>query len=304
MVTTTGVVRSDVTVQDLLEAGLHFGHPTKRWNPKMKRYIFGERNGIYILDLEKTIPLLMAARQFIYDTIMNNRAILFVGTKKQAQEPLKNIATKFNQPYVVTRWLGGTLTNLQTIRRSVGRLEQLEKMEAEGAFDNLPKKEVARLRRELQKLRTNLEGIRNMTELPGALFVVDINREAIAVNEAVRLHIPVVAMVDTNCDPDPITYPIPANDDGIRSIQLVVDLVASTIQRALNEAARRLAEEARLKAIAEAEAAARAKAAQEEREARERLARRLRAEASEAAAEKGGAAEGAAPEPQEPSGKE
>jgi small subunit ribosomal protein S2 len=302
VVAATGVVRSDVNVQDLLEAGLHFGHQTKRWNPKMKRFIFGERNGIYILDLSKTVPLLLEARQFIYDTVIRGRSVLFVGTKKQAQEPLKEMAEKFKQPCVVNRWLGGTLTNLQTIRRSVGRMTELEKMEQDGSFTSMPKKEVARLRRELEKLHYNLNGIRDMDQLPGAVFVVDINREAIAVAEAVRLNIPVVALVDTNVDPDSISYPIPGNDDAIRAIRLIVDLVGSTIQRAINEAAKMAAEETRNKAIAEAEVAARAKAAEEDRKVRERLAKKARAEAvakAKADAEAGGTAgatAGAAPE--------
>ena len=279
MSTAAGVVRSDVTLQDLLEAGLHFGHQTKRWNPKMKRFIFGARNGIYIIDLSKTLPLLMEARQFIYDTISSGRSVLFVGTKKQAQDPIKEMALKFKQPFVVNRWLGGTLTNLQTIRRSVGRLRELEAMEKDGRFDSLAKKEVSRLRREMEKLRYNLDGITEMENLPGAMFVVDITREAIAVAEAARLHIPVIAVVDTNCDPDPISYPIPGNDDAIRAIRLVVELVGSTIQRAVNEYAKAAAEESRKKAIAEAEAAARVKAADEERKARERLARKARADA-------------------------
>lgn len=300
MVAATGVVRSDVNVQDLLEAGLHFGHQTKRWNPKMKRFIFGERNGIYILDLAKTVPLLMEARQFIYDTVIRGRSVLFVGTKKQAQDPLKEMAEKFKQPFVVNRWLGGTLTNLLTIRKSVGRMNELEKMEQDGTLDKMPKKEVARIKRELEKLHYNLNGIREMQELPGAIFVVDICREAIAVAEAIRLNIPVVALVDTNVDPDPISYPIPGNDDAIRAIRLIVDLVGSTIQRAINEAAKLAAEETRKKAIAEAEAAARAKAAEEERKARERLAKKAKADLAaakaKAEAETGGAAAPAAPE--------
>ena len=298
MVAATGVVRSDVNIQDLLEAGLHFGHQTKRWNPKMKRFIFGARNGIYILDLSKTVPLLMEARQFVYDTVIRGRSVLFVGTKKQAQDPLKEMAEKFKQPFVVNRWLGGTLTNLQTIRGSVGRMTELEKLEKDGSFEKMPKKEVARLRREMEKLHYNLNGIRDMEQLPGAVFVVDINREAIAVAEAVRLNIPVVALVDTNVDPEPISYPIPSNDDAIRAIRLVVDLVGSTIQRATNEAAKLAAEETRNKAIAEAETAARAKAAEEDRKARDRLAKKAKADLAtakaKAEAEAGGTAEPAA----------
>jgi small subunit ribosomal protein S2 len=277
------VVRSDVSVQDLLEAGLHFGHQTKRWNPKMKRYIFDERGGIYIIDLTQSLKLLTDARQFIYDTVARGRKILFVGTKKQAQEPLKELATKLEQPFVVNRWLGGTLTNSQTIRRSVARMRDLEKYETDGTFASMSKKEVSKLRREQQKLHYNLSGIADMANLPGAMFVVDINREAIAVAEANRLNIPVIAIIDTNCDPDPIDYPIPGNDDAIRAIKLIADVIGSTIQQASAEYAKVAAEEARKRAAADAEAAAKAKAAEEERKARDMAARKAKAEAREKA---------------------
>ncbi len=270
-VATTGEVRSDVGIQDLLEAGLHFGHQTKRWNPKMKPFIFDERNGIYVIDLAKSMAQLKIARKFLYDTVVRGRKVLFVGTKKQAQEPLKGAAERLNQFYVTHRWLGGTLTNSQTVRRSVLRMRDLERMEKEGELDKLAsKKESSMLRREYQKLYRNLCGIADMDQLPGAMFVVDVNREAIAVAEANRLGIPVVALVDTNCDPDPIAYPIPGNDDAIRAIRLVVKAVADTIQEASNEYARVAAEEARRRAIEEAEAQARAKVAEEERKQRER----------------------------------
>ncbi len=268
---TIGEVRSDVGVQELLDAGLHFGHQTKRWNPKMRRYIFGERNGIYIIDLTESLAHLQSARQFLYDTVVTGRKVLFVGTKKQAQEPLKEAAEHLNQHYVTHRWLGGTLTNNSTVRRSVQRMRDLERMETEGELDKLAsKKESSMLRREHSKLHRNLCGIADMEKLPGALFVVDVNREAIAVAEANRLGIPVVALVDTNCDPDPIDYPIPGNDDAIRAIRLVVKAVADTIQQASNEYARVAAEMARRKAIEEAEAQAKAKAAEEERRRREK----------------------------------
>lgn len=267
----TGEVRSDVGIEDLLDAGLHFGHQTKRWNPKMKRYIFGERNGIYIIDLAESLAHLQTARQFLYDTVVTGRKVLFVGTKKQAQEPLKEAAERLNQHYVTHRWLGGTLTNSTTVRHSVQRMRDLERMEAEGELKALAsKKESSMLRREYVKLNRNLCGIADMDKLPGAMLVVDVNREAIAVAEANRLGIPVVALVDTNCDPDPIDYPIPGNDDAIRAIRLVVKALADTIQQASNEYARVAAEMARRRAIEEAEAQARAKAAEEERKRREK----------------------------------
>ncbi len=276
---TIGEVHSDVSIEELLDAGLHFGHQTKRWNPKMRRYIFGERNGIYIIDLAQSKAHLQTALQFLYDVVVSGRKVLFVGTKKQAQEPLKEAADRLNQFYVSHRWLGGILTNNQTVRRSVQRMRDLERMEAEGELNALAsKKESAMLRREYQKLHRNLCGIADMDRMPGALFVVDINRESIAVAEANRLGIPVVALVDTNCDPDCIDYPIPGNDDAIRAIRLIVKIVADTIQQASNEYARVAAEEARRRAIEEAEAQARAKAAEEERKKRERERRAKEAE--------------------------
>ena len=281
----TGVVRSDVNVQDLLEAGLHFGHQTKRWNPKMKRFIFGEKNGIYIIDLAKSLDLLTKARQFIYDTVVRGRRILFVGTKKQARDTIKEMGDRLKQPYVINRWLGGTLTNNTTIRKSIGRLRELEKLEQDGTMNTLPKKEVSRLRRELEKLQYNLCGITDMDQLPGALFVVDVMRESIAVAEANRLKIPVVAVVDTNCDPDPIDYAIPGNDDAIRAVKLILDSIGTTIQQANNEYSKVAAEEARKRAIAEAEAAARARALDDERKAKEKAERAEKVEKAEKPAE-------------------
>ena len=280
---TTPNVRQDVSIQDLLEAGLHFGHRTKRWNPKMRKFIFGQRNGIYIIDLEQTLDGLQKARQFIYDTISRGRQILFVGTKKQAQESLKAIAVQNKQPFVVNRWLGGTLTNNETIRKSIARLREIEQMEKDGSINALPKKEVAKIRHELQKLQYNLSGIAEMQGNPGALFVVDVNCEAIAVAEANRLHIPVIALVDANVDPDPIDYPIPANDDAIRGIKLIADLVGITIQQAQVEYSKVAAEEARKRAAEEAAAAARAKV---EKEAREKEKAEKAAEAARIKAEK------------------
>ena len=295
-VSTTAPVHSDLNVQDLLDAGLHFGHQTKRWNPKMKRYIFGERSGIYIIDLEKSLALMEKARQFIYDTVVRGRKVLFVGTKKQAQEPMKEAAERLHQPYVVNRWLGGTLTNLQTIHKSVARKQLLEKMEADGTMKELAKKEVARLRRELEKLQYNLNGVADMDGLPGAIFVVDVMREAIAVAEANRLKIPVIALVDTNCDPDAIDYPIPGNDDAIRAVRLVIDAVANTVQQAQNEYAKAAADEARRRQAAEAEATARARLAEEDRKAKERAAKaKAKADADAAKAAKAEKAEKSEP---------
>ena len=280
---TTANVRQDVSIQDLLEAGLHFGHRTKRWNPKMRKYLFGQRNGIYIIDLEQTLDNLQKARQFIYDTVARGRQILFVGTKKQAQEALKAIATQYKQPYVVNRWLGGTLTNHETIRKSISRMGEIEQMEKDESINALPKKEISKLRHELAKLQYNLSGIADMSENPGAMFVVDVNSEAIAVAEANRLNIPVIALVDANVNPDPIDYPIPANDDAIRGIKLIAELVGITIQQAQAEYSKVAAEEARRRAAEEAEAAARAKI---EREAREKERAERAAEAARLKAEK------------------
>lgn len=226
---TTANVRQDVSIQDLLEAGLHFGHRTKRWNPKMRKYLFGQRNGIYIIDLEQTLDGLQKARQFIYDTVARGRQILFVGTKKQAQESIEQEATRCNMFYVNRRWLGGMLTNFSTIRTRIDRLNEIDKMEQNGQFDVLPKKEVIRLENERAKLNANLGGIREMKSLPGALFVVDPRKEAIAVAEARKLGIPIVAIVDTNCDPDEIDYIIPGNDDAIRAVKLIAGKLADAV---------------------------------------------------------------------------
>jgi len=266
---TASVVETDIKLEDLLEAGLHFGHQAKRWNPKMKRFIYDERKGIYIIDLAKTKAGLEAARRFIYEVVASGRRVLMVGTKKQAREAIEEVARRLGQPYVTFRWLGGTLTNHQTIRSSIARLRRLEAMEKDGTFSRLSKKEVSRLRRELEKLRRNLSGIADMEVLPGAVFVVDTNREAIAVAEARKLGIPVVAIVDTNCDPDLVDYPIPGNDDGIRSIRLVVNLIAETIEAALKEHERR--ESARI--AEEKEKEKRAEELRRQREEEEKKAR-------------------------------
>ncbi len=253
----TAPIPSDVSVQDLLDAGLHFGHQTKRWNPKMKPFVFDKRNGIHIIDLAKSLEQLEKAKLFALETSARGKPILFVGTKKQAQQVTKDIATACGQPFINTRWLGGTLTNSQTIRKRIKYLKELEKMESSGEFDKMPKKEVSVLRHELDKLRKNLAGIANMTETPGALFIVDVNREAIAVQEANRLHIPVIAIVDTNCDPDLIDYPIPGNDDAIRGIKLIAGALAQAIQKGVTEYSKIAVEENRKReASAQANAAA------------------------------------------------
>jgi len=239
-------------MKNLLEAGVHFGHETKRWNPKMKKYIFGEKNKIYIVDLEKTQSALLKACAFLRAIASGGSHILFVGTKKQAQEIIKEEALRCGMYYVNQRWLGGMLTNYQTIRKSIKRLDDLEKMKTDGTFDKLAKKEISRLNKEAYKLNKNLEGIRTMSKLPKAMFVVDSKKEEIAVKEAKRLGLPVVALVDTNCDPDVIDYPIPGNDDAIRSVRLVVNLIAEAILEGTKQFA---AGEAKAKADAEAEAA-------------------------------------------------
>jgi small subunit ribosomal protein S2 len=215
-----------ITMRQLLEAGVHFGHQTKRWNPKMKPYIFGARNGIYIVDLQKTVRLAREAFKFVSDVCAKGGAVLFVGTKKQAQDAVVEEATRSGQFYVVNRWLGGTLTNFKTIKSGIDRLKALEKMSNDGTFEKLPKKEVAVLQNEMDKLKKNLGGIQEMSRLPGCLFVIDPKKEHIAIHEASRLGIPIVALVDTNCDPEGIDYVIPGNDDAIRSIRLFCGKIA------------------------------------------------------------------------------
>jgi small subunit ribosomal protein S2 len=216
-------------MKELLEAGVHFGHQTRRWNPKMKPYIFGARNGIYIIDLQKSSRKLRDALNFVHELASRGGSVLFVGTKRQAQEPVVDAANQAGQYYVDQRWLGGTLTNFATIRKSIGRLRELEEMAATEDSEKLTKKERARLDKERGKLAKTLSGIKTMERLPQALFVVDTNRERIAVAEANKLNIPVVAIVDTNCDPDPVDYPIPGNDDAIRAIRLFTSRFAETI---------------------------------------------------------------------------
>jgi small subunit ribosomal protein S2 len=220
---------SVISMKQLLEAGVHFGHQTRRWNPKMAPYIFTERNGIYIIDLQKTVKKVETAYYFVRDVVAEGNTVLFVGTKKQAQESVKEEAERCGMFYVNERWLGGMLTNFQTIRKRVDRLKELERIEADGTMDVLPKKEVAKLKGEKEKLQRFLGGIKDMTKLPGVLFVIDPRKERIAVAEARKLGIPIVAIVDTNCDPDEIDYVIPGNDDAIRAVKLLTAKVADAI---------------------------------------------------------------------------
>lgn len=218
-----------VSMKQLLEAGVHFGHQTRRWNPKMAQYIFTERNGIYIIDLQKTVKKLEEAYNFVRDISAEGKSVLFVGTKKQAGDSIKEEAIRADAHYVNARWLGGMMTNFKTIQQRIARLEQLYKMKEEGTFDLLPKKEVVKLELEIEKLEKFMGGIKNMKELPGALFIVDPRKERIAVAEAKKLNIPIVAIVDTNCDPDEVDYVIPGNDDAIRAVKLIAGTIANAI---------------------------------------------------------------------------
>ena len=220
---------SVISMKQLLEAGVHFGHQTRRWNPKMKEYIFTERNGIYIIDLQKTVKKIDEAYYFIRDLAMDGGTVLFVGTKKQAQESIEQEAKRCEMYYVNQRWLGGMLTNFKTIQSRINKLRKIEKMEADGDFEMLPKKEVIKLKAEQEKLEKNLGGIKEMRKLPSAMFVVDPRKEHIAILEAKALGIPVVAIVDTNCDPDEADYPIPGNDDAIRAVKLIASKIADAV---------------------------------------------------------------------------
>jgi small subunit ribosomal protein S2 len=227
-----------ITMKELLEAGVHFGHQTKRWNPKMKPYIFGARNGIYIIDLQKTVRMFRSAHDFIVDTVANGKSVLFVGTKKQAREAIYEEANRCEMFYVHNRWLGGMLTNFQTIKKSIDRLNYLNEIENDGSINLYTKKEALKLQKERKKLDTTLGGIRNMNKLPGAIFIIDPKNESIAVREGKRLNIPIVAVVDTNCDPEDIDFVVPGNDDAIRSVRLLTSKVAE----ACMEGAQQLAE--------------------------------------------------------------
>lgn len=222
-------------MKSLLESGVHFGHQVKRWDPRMKKYIFAERNGIHIIDLQKTIGAIKDSYEAIRKVVASGKSVLFVGTKKQAQQAVQKEAERCGMFYINNRWLGGMLTNFSTIKKSLQRLKKIEKMEIDGTFDNLTKKEVANLLKEKEKLTKNLGGIKEMKELPGALFIIDTHKEQIAVAEAHRMGIPIVAVVDTNCNPEGIDYPIPGNDDAIRAITLFTSIIANAVVEANNE---------------------------------------------------------------------
>jgi small subunit ribosomal protein S2 len=234
---------SGIAIKDLLEAGVHFGHQTKRWNPKMKEFIFGERNGIYILDLNKTVKKFREAEEFVTNLIADGRTLLFVGTKRQAQDVISEEAQRCGMYYINQRWLGGLLTNFTTIQRSLGRLRDLEAMVTDGRYDTLSKKEISRNEKEKRKLLKNLEGIRHMSRLPDAIFVVDTRKEKIAVDEARKLKIPVIGVVDTNCDPDEVDFVIPGNDDALRAIRLFASKIADAAAAGRGMRESRIAEE-------------------------------------------------------------
>jgi small subunit ribosomal protein S2 len=292
---------AQVGIRELLEAGVHFGHQTRRWHPKMRRYIFGERDGIYIIDLEKTEVRLEQARQFAYERASRGGVILFVGTKKQAKDAIKEYAEKAGMPYVNERWLGGLLTNFHTISKRIERLHDLTRQAEEGQLALLPTKERMSMEAELRKLQTNLSGVKNMERLPDAVFVIDLKVEEIGVREARRLAIPTIGLVDTNCDPEMVDYVIPGNDDAMRSCEIVVRTIGETIAQAREtflreEQARREAEE-RERARREAEEEAkRAKEAEEQarREAEEQARRAAEAAAGEGAEQTAAPAEAAA----------
>ncbi len=246
-----------ITMKELLEAGVHFGHQTKRWNPKMKEYIFGERNGIYIIDLQKTLKMFKDASKFVQDMAAEGRILLFVGTKRQAQDAIAEEAKRAGMFYVNNRWLGGLLTNWVTVQKSVKRLKELDEMATDGRYDLLPKKEVIKLERERKHLQANLAGIRDMNRLPDAIFVVDSNKEQIAVREARKLGIPVVAVVDTNCDPSEVDHVIPGNDDALRAIRLFTSKIADSVVEGVQAATDKQVAEVQAAQEAAAESAAR-----------------------------------------------
>jgi len=288
---------ADVGIAELLEAGVHFGHQTRRWNPKMRRFIHGERGGIYIIDLLKTQALLAQAQEFAGALAHRGGTVLFVGTKKQARDTVRDVATSAGMPYVNHRWLGGLLTNFQTINQRIRRLHDLEKFEAEGQLALLPTRERMAAQADLEKLRANLGGVKDMQRVPDAMFVIDLKTEVIAVKEAQRLRIPIIGLVDTNCDPDGIDFVIPGNDDAIRSCSLVTQAIGQVVAeghsifRAEEERARKEAEE---KARAEAEARAKREAEEQEKREAEEAAKREAEEAARKAAEEQAAATAAA----------
>lgn len=244
-----------INMKELLEAGVHFGHQTRRWNPKMKPYIFGARNGIHIIDLQKTVRLFKTTFEFIVRIVSEGHSVLFVGTKKQANDSIVEESERCGMFYVVNRWLGGTLTNFQTIRKSIARLKEVEAMKEDGSINRYKKKEILQMEKELSKLKKNLDGIKDMDEIPGAIFVIDPKREKIAVREAKKLGVPVVAVADSNCDPDEIDFIIPGNDDAIRAIRLICSKIADACIEGHNLADERLRAEAELQKEQEAAAA-------------------------------------------------
>ena len=282
-----------VTMRQLLEAGVHYGHQTRRWNPKMKRFIFGERNGIYIIDLQQSLTRIESAYSFVRDLVAGGGTILFIGTKKQAQGPIQSYAEKSGMPYINERWLGGMLTNFETMAKRVEKMKEYERMQASGEFAAMPKKEALLLSRELEKLQRNLGGIRNMTKRPDAVFVLDTKKEHIGVTEANKLGIPVVAVVDTNCDPDLCQYVIPGNDDAIRSGTLMCRIIADAVEEGRYIHARRHPAAVSVPsrtpeqemAIAEAQADARRQAAAQMAEREARIAAQKSAPVAEAAAD-------------------
>jgi len=260
-----------VTMKELLEAGVHFGHQSKRWNPKMSKFIYSSRNNIHVIDLHKTIPLIEKAFEYIKQSVGENGTVLFVGTKKQAQEAVANEAKRCNMFFVNDRWLGGTLTNFKTLKKNIARMKDVEKMEAEGMFDKLPRKEVANLKREYKKLVRGLGGMRDMSMLPSIVFVIDSKKELTAISEARRLKIPVIGVVDTDCDPEEVDFPIPANDDAIRSIKLLTSIIAEAViaGRELSKPAEERTEEIALPAEETTESSSEEEKAPEEGKASE-----------------------------------
>jgi small subunit ribosomal protein S2 len=251
----SGGILANITMKELLEAGVHFGHQTKRWNPKMKEYIFGERNGIYIIDLQKTLKMFKDASKYVQEMATQGKIILFVGTKRQAQDAIAEEATRCGMFYINQRWLGGLLTNWVTVQKSVKRLKELDEMATDGRYELLPKKEVIKLERERKHLQANLAGIKNLNRLPDVVFVIDSNKEAIAVKEARKLGIPVVAVVDTNCDPTEVDYVIPGNDDALRAIRLFAAKISDSVVEGVTASTdKQAAEVAGIAAAAEAAA--------------------------------------------------
>jgi len=230
---------SNVTIKDLLECGVHFGHQTRRWNPKMAKFIFGDRNGIYIIDLEKTLLCLENACAYVEEVVAGGKDVLFVATKKQAQAIVRESAEKVDMPYAVNRWLGGMLTNFETVRKSIKKMNDITEMEETGSFKVLTKKEFLSLLKERDKMKKNLEGIKDMNNLPGAVFVVDPHKEHIAVREARKLNIPLIALIDTNCDPDLVDFPVPGNDDALRAISIIANAIASAVKTGKGERAKK-----------------------------------------------------------------